>query len=137
MSKPSFMSRKDYRNIKIIAESFISHPAFVDFSDSGAETYHSESHEEGYSSKFVRVSLTEQPGRYLVEVEHWGRDCDGKHSQADSYTVGAAGKRKRYYFNRDYKANRPIGKFGVKSAFKILDKGFSSQRDYTAEASGY
>jgi hypothetical protein len=137
MSRPKGMSRKDYRNLKIIIRERLGDGISIDFSDGMASAARWERHEEGFSAKALNVYVGDKPGTYTVDDQSWGRDCDGRHSQSDAYTVGAAGKRKRWYWSRDWKANRPIGKFGVKARFKPLGEGDSRQRDYSAEAAGY
>src|SRR5690348_10657448 len=121
MHKPSGMSRQDARNLKAIVREQLSNPfVSVDFTEYSATGLVSSHHDEGFSCSFVEVSLSDEPGKYSVRYETWGRDCDGPHSTQDEFTVGPAGKRKRYYMSRDWKRNRPEGKFGTKSAFKIL-----------------
>jgi len=140
------MSRKDCRNMKEIVRQFLNDPfAPVSVVCEEGETmgyvvahgFQSARTEEGYASTGVEVYFGEKPGTYEVKVYNDGRDCDGRLSNQSEYVVGPAGKRKRFYWSRNWKLNRPEGKFGVKGSFKILSKGRSSQRDYTAEAAGY
>lgn len=147
MQKPFGISRKDYHAMKAIVRQFLNDPsAPVDFllldpenpekSPSSAVGYQSLVHDEGYSATGIEVFL-DQPGTYSVSVDTNGRDCDGRTSHHSEYTVIKGGKRKRFYMSRNWETNRPNGKFSVKSPFKIIGKGRSSQRDYTAEAAGY
>lgn len=145
MQKPAGMSRKDYHAMKAIIREQLGNPnAMVEFVSEEGETrgfvyavgHQSFRHDEGYSATGIQV-FADEPGRYSVQVENRSRDCDGPHSSHDEFVVGPAGKRRRWYWNRNWKTNRPEGKFGMKSAFKILKQGRSSQRDYFAEAAGY
>lgn len=146
MNKPKGLSRQDCRNMKEIVRQFLSDPsAMVDVVSEHGETrgyvvaqgYQSCRTEEGYSSTGVEVYLGEKPGTYEVKVYNDGRDCDGRLSNQSEYVVGPAGKRKRFYWSRNWQKNRPEGRFGMKGSFKVLSNGRSSQRDYTAEAAGY
>lgn len=146
MQKPKGMSRKDYRNLKAIVREFLNDPsAIVDLSEGTAEGVKFQRHDEGFNARFVQVSLPDRehslkggkPGDFLVRVECWGRDCDGRHSNEDLYTVGEVSHRRRFYMGKNWETNRPTGKFEIKGRFQIREKGSSFQRDYTAEAAGY
>lgn len=138
MNKPKGMSRKDCHNLRSIVRSFLNDPsAIVEISEMGGDGFKYQRHDEGANSTFVEVSLTDKPGTYSVRMEHFGTDCDGRHSSNQEYIVSRSSRRRRYYMSRNWETNRPIGKFGVKSQWMILNQGRGSQRDYTAEAAGY
>lgn len=131
------MSRKEYHALKSIVRSFLKNSTIVEFSMTGATGFYSESHDEGFASRYVQVCFGDKPGTFQVREDSWGKDCDGRYSTTDDYTVVKASKRKRYYMGRNWETNRPQGKFGIKSPWKIVERGNSSQQDYTAEAAGY
>jgi hypothetical protein len=137
MHKPKGMSRKACRDLKAIAKTFINRDGVrLDISDCSVTGFHSERHDEGFSSTAVSVSEGKLSGTYEVTVESWGRDCDGRHSQIDDYLVVRTSKRRRWYMGRNFTTGRPEGKFGVMSGWTIRNSD-SSQRDYSAEAAGY
>ena len=138
MNKPAKMSRKDYHNIKDIVKDFLhDSKAHVSFQDYQASAGKIERHEEGFNRTVVVVSLGDLPGTYHVSVYNDGRDCDGRHSSDAAYIVTALAKRKRWYNSRNWKTNRPEGKFGIKSRWKVVSRENKTNRDYTAEAAGY
>jgi hypothetical protein len=143
MNKPHGMSRKDYHNMRAIVRDFLNDPsAIVEFSDSHtgiqAVGFQSIRHDEGFSSTSIAVSPGEKPGTYEVSEYNDGRDCDGRISSENEYLVKkTTTKRKRSYYSYHWETNRPKGKFGMKTAWKVLSKGKSRNRDYTAESMGY
>lgn len=138
MNKPAKMSRKDYHNIKDIVRDFLHNPkAVVNFQEYEAFGFKREVHDEGYSNTWVGVSVGDKPGTYRVIVTNNGLDCDGRTSSEAEYVVAKSGKRKRWYNSRNWKTNRPEGKFGIKSRWKVISRENERNRDYTAEAAGY
>lgn len=143
MNKPHGMSRKDYHNMRSIVRDFLNDPnAIVEFSESytgiQAVGFQSSRHDEGFSSTSISVSIGEKPGTYEVSEYNNGRDCDGRISSENEYLVKkTTTKRKRWYFNKNWETNRPQGKFGMKTAWKVLSKSKERIRDYTAESMGY
>lgn len=138
MQKPAGMSRSDYHNMVAIVRQFIGlNDIRINLLEDGIWGSRYERTDEGFSNITISVSLGKNPKTYYVIESCHTRDCDGRYSNYNEYVVGKAGKRKRYYMSRDWKTNKPVGKFGIMVAWKILASGKPRSRDYTAEAAGY
>jgi len=135
MQKPFGMSRRDYLNMKAIIRDYLNANVHVWFSGNTAGGSHVERHEEGFDRTQVDVLLNKD-GTYSVYVTYDGRDCDGRHSSNNERVVAYRRKVKRFYLFKDWKNNRK-GKFNIKTHWRVVSEGRSSQRDYRAEEAGY
>lgn len=137
MHKPHGMSRKDARNLVTIVREFLRRPdAIVTFQGDWASGHYGERTEEGFEFTSIEA-YSNKDGTYTVTVYTQARDCDGRTSSENTYTVRRTGKRSRFYMSRDWETNRPAGKFYSRGLFKIVASGRSEYRDYQAEAAGY